>query len=359
MFILLFMLFLLFVVVVVVVVVVVFLVFVLFVVVRSSSSSSSSYGCRAPAEGDRAAPTTPESPRRFLPWKVPVFIFKSLLVPRALLVDFRLRVQTPARSFVFPQRPGAGDEEDAETHRARFAFASWIPPVVVVAVLAVIAVVTVTTSAHAAVVAAVPEFSLLLRFHPERRRTGAATFVGRGTAAAAAVVIIIVRRRNEKRRSVKKIERERKENSRRRPLALSRTNKQTNGRIVLSSRFEGITRRFWGKRTHFVSQSHLREEVTEEEEEGIESHLLGNPNPSGASLFEPLFPPFFAIAFIIIICVVFLLVVRWCFLDCFLCCPLCLCGQRLTVVVLRLVVNIISLVLSPSLSLSLSVCVYL
>jgi hypothetical protein len=249
-----------------------------------------------------------------------------------LLVDFRLRVQTPARSFVFPQRPGAGDEEDAETHRARFAFASWIPPVVVVAVLAVIAVVTVTTSAHAAVVAAVPEFSLLLRFHPERRRTGAATFVGRGTAAAA-VVIIIVRRRNEKRRSVKKIERERKENSRRRPLALSRTNKQTNGRIVLSSRFEGITRRFWGKRTHFVSQSHLREEVTEEEE-GIESHLLGNPNPSGASLFEPLFPPFFAIAFILIVCVVFLLVVRWCFLNCFLCCPLCLCGQRLTVVVL-------------------------
>ena len=321
---LLFMLFLLFVVVVVVVVVVVFLVFVLFVVVRSSSSSSSSYGCRAPAEGDRAAPTTPESPRGFFPWKVPVFIFKSLLVPRALLVDFRLRVQTPARSFVFPQRPGAGDEEDAETHRARFAFASWIPPVVVIAVLAVIAVVTVTTSAHAAVVAAVPEFALLLRFHPERRRTGAATFVGRGTAAA--VVVIIMRRRNEKRRSVKKIERERKENSRRRPLALSRTNKQTNGRIVLSSRFEGITRRFWGKRTHFVSQSHLREEVTEEEE-GKESHLLGNPNPSGSSLFEPLFPPFFAIALIVVICVVFFLLVVRCFL--------CFWGQRcLTVTVL-------------------------
>jgi hypothetical protein len=51
---------------------------------------------------------------------------------------------------------------------------------------------------------------LLLRFHPERRRTGAATFVGRGTAAAA-VVIIIVRRRSEKRRSVKRSkEREKK-----------------------------------------------------------------------------------------------------------------------------------------------------
>ena len=166
-----------------------------------------------------------------------------------------------------------------------------------------------------------------------------------------------MRRRNEKRRSVKKIERERKERTVVVVLSLSheQTNKQMN---VSSSRVlrRHHPKRFWGKRTHFVS--HLREEVTEEEE-GKESHLLGNPNPSGSSLFEPLFPPFFAIAFIIIICVVFLLVVRWCFLNCFLCCPLCLCGQRLTVVVLRLVVNIISLVLSPSLSLSLSVCVYL
>ena len=219
---------------------------------RSSSSSSSSYGCRAPAEGDRAAPTTPDSPRGFLPWKVPVFIFKSLLVPRALLVDFRLRVQTPARSFVFPQRPGAGDEEDAETHRARFAFASWIPPVVVVAVLAVIAVVTVTTSAHAAVVAAVPEFSLLLRFHPERRRTGAATFVGRGTAAA--VVVIIMRRRNEKRRSVKRSSKEREKKTV--VVVLSLSHEQTNKQMDASSSraLQGITKRFWGKRTHFVSQ---------------------------------------------------------------------------------------------------------
>jgi hypothetical protein len=173
---------------------------------------------------------------------------------------------------------------------------------------------------------------LLLRFHPERRRTGAATFVGRGTAAA--VVIIIMRRRNEKRRSVKKIERERKERT---VDVLSLSHEQTNKQMDASS--SRVLRRHHkevlGETNAFcLSISHLREEVTEEEE-GKESHLLGNPNPSGSSLFEPLFPPFFAIAFIIIICVVFLLVVCWCFpLNCFLCCPLCLCGQRLTVVVL-------------------------
>jgi hypothetical protein len=164
---------------------------------------------------------------------------------------------------------------------------------------------------------------LLLRFHPERRRTGAATFVGRGTAAA--VVVIIMRRRNEKRRSVKIIERERKEkrsSSSSRSLTNKQTNKWTHRPLEC---FEG--KEVLGETNAFcLSISHLREEVTEEEE-GKESHLLGNPNPSGSSLFEPLFPPFFAIALIVIICVVFFSLVVRCFL--------CFWGQRcLTVTVL-------------------------
>jgi hypothetical protein len=104
---------------------------------------------------------------------------------------------------------------------------------------------------------------LLLRFHPERRRTGAATFVGRGTAAA--VVIIIMRRRNKKRRSVKRSKEGETKNGRR-PLALSQINKQTNKWTYrpLESLRRHHEREVLGKRTHFVSQSHLREEEKEE-----------------------------------------------------------------------------------------------
>ena len=104
--------------------------------------------------------------RRSLTREVAVFRSKRALVPRALLRPLRLRVQRPPGSLVLPQRPRADDEQDHQSPDAGRALTPWVPSVVPRFFVVVLP--------RRRAVAAVPESSLLIRLHPQRRRPGAA-----------------------------------------------------------------------------------------------------------------------------------------------------------------------------------------